>query len=247
MLFRSDGYASALAAGATAPGRWASIIGTTFVLKGVTEKLVVDPDGSSYSHMLPDGAWLLGGAANLGGRVLNFARGGKSFDEMNAASEALIPTGARCYPLTGRGERFPFVHPDCEAFYVGDVTNGKLYPAIMEGVGFAERLAYDRMRALGCDVGEMICTTGGACRSELWLKIRASILNKRLRVPEVVDAAMGSALLAASERFGGLNRAADAMIHYSAEIEPDPVLVKRYDEIYARFRDDLRRFYDLEV
>ena len=243
----TDGYASALAAGATAPGRWASIIGTTFVLKGVTEKLVVDPDGSSYSHMLPDGAWLLGGAANLGGRVLNFARGGKSFDEMNAASEALIPTGARCYPLTGRGERFPFVHPDCEAFYVGDVTNGKLYPAIMEGVGFAERLAYDRMRALGCDVGEMICTTGGACRSELWLKIRASILNKRLRVPEVVDAAMGSALLAASERFGGLNRAADAMIHYSAEIEPDPALVKRYDEIYARFRDDLRRFYDLEV
>ena len=243
----TDGYASALAAGATAPGRWASIIGTTFVLKGVTEKLVVDPNGSSYSHMLPGGEWLLGGAANLGGRVLNFARGEKSFDEMNAASEALIPTGVRCYPLTGRGERFPFVHPDCEPFYVGDVTGGRLYPAIMEGVGFAERLAYDRMLSLGCAVGDTIYTTGGACRSELWLKIRASILNRRLRVPEVVDAAMGSALLAASERFGGLNRAAEAMIRYSAEIDPDPALAARYDEIYARFKDDLRAFYNLEV
>ena len=243
----TDGYASALAAGATAVGRWASIIGTTFVLKGVTDHLVVDPNGSSYSHMLPGGDWLLGGAANLGGRVLNFARGEKTFDEMNAASEALIPTGVRCYPLTGKGERFPFVHPDCEAFYVGDITGGKLYPAIMEGTAFAERLAYDRMISLGCAVGDTIYATGGACRSELWLKIRASVLNRRLKVPEVVDAAMGSALLAASEHFGGLNRAAEAMIRYSAEIEPDPALAARYDEIYAKYKNDLRCFYGLEV
>ena len=243
----TDGYASALAAGATAAGRWASIIGTTFVLKGVTDRLTIDPNGSSYSHMLPGGEWLLGGAANLGGRVLNSARGEKSFDELNAASESLIPTGVRCYPLTGRGERFPFVHPDCEAFYVGDVTGGKLYPAIMEGVGFAERLAFDRMAALGCEVGDTIYTTGGACRSPLWLKIRASILNRRLRVPEIVDAAMGSALLAASERFGGLEHAAEAMIRYSATVEPDPALALRYDELYAQFKDDVRKFYGVEV
>ncbi len=243
----TDGYASALAAGAVAPGRWASILGTTFVLKGVTEKLVIDPNGSSYSHLLPGGSWLLGGAANLGGRVLNFARGDKSFDEMNEASEALIPTGVRCYPLTGRGERFPFVLPDCEPFYVGDVTGGRLYPAIMEGVGFGERLAFERMEALGCAVGDTVYTTGGACRSALWLKIRASILNRELRVPEVVDAAMGSALLAASEHFGGLTRAANAMIRYTASVEPDTALVPRYEEIYGKFRADVRRFYGVEV
>ena len=243
----TDGYASALAAGATAPGRWASIIGTTFVLKGVTEELIIDPNGSSYSHMLPGGAWLLGGAANLGGRALNLVRGDKTFDEMNAASEALIPTGVRCYPLTGRGERFPFVHPDCEAFYAGDITGGRLYPAVMEGVAFAERLAFERMTALGCAVGDTIYTTGGACRSPLWLKIRASVLNRNMTVPEVVDAAMGSALLAASEHFGSLDRAAEAMIRHSATVEPDPALAARYDEIYAQFKDDLRKFYAVEV
>lgn len=243
----TDGYASALAAGAVGAGKWASIIGTTFVLKGVTHQLMIDPNGSSYSHKLPSGEWLLGGAANLGGKVLNFARGEKTFDEMNALAEAMVPTGVRCYPLTGRGERFPFVHPDCEAFYVGDVTGGRLYPAIMEGVGFAEKLAFDHMIALGCPVGDSIYTTGGACRSPLWMKIRASILGRELLAPEVVDAAMGSALLAASGSFGGLNSAAERMIRYTVHMEPDPELARRYADIYPRFRQDITRFYSVEV
>jgi len=243
----TDGYASALAAGAVGDGKWASIIGTTFVLKGVTKKLVIDPNGSSYSHLLPSGSWMLGGAANLGGRILNDARGGKSFDEMNELAADMIPTGVRCYPLTGKGERFPFVKAGCEAFYEGDVSGGRLYPAIMEGVGFAERMAFDRMQALGCEVGGEICTTGGACKSDLWLKIRASILNRRLMVPEVVDAAMGSAILAASNYFGGLERTAQMMIRYAKTVAPDRQLAAQYDDIYRLFLEDMRRNYGVEI
>ena len=242
----TDGYASALAAGAVRAGRWASIIGTTFVLKGVTERLVIDPDGSSYSHRLPSGEWLLGGAGNIGGQTLNGCTGGRGFAEMDVASEALIPTGVRCYPLPGRGERFPFVKGDCEAFYIGDVTGGRLYPAVMEGVGFAERLAYERMIALGCDVGDAICAAGGACRSDLWLRIRASILNRRIKVPRVVDAAMGSALLAASSVRGSpsaLADAADDMIEYARIVDPDPALTRPYGEVYERFLDDVKKIY----
>jgi xylulokinase len=159
----------------------------------------------------------------------------------------MIPTGVRCYPLTGKGARFPFVLADCQPFYVGDVTGGRLYPAIMEGVGFAEKLAFDHMQALGCPVGDTIYTTGGACRSQLWLKIRASILGRQLMVPEVVDAAMGSALLAASGEFGGLNQAAQQMIRYSVSMDPDAELMRRYGEIYPLFREDIAKFYAVEV
>ncbi len=237
----TDGYASALAAGAVRAGSWASIIGTTFVLKGVTPQLVIDPDGSSYSHRLPSGEWLLGGASNLGGRCLNLCAGERSLAEMDAASAALIPTGVRCYPLLGRGERFPFVDADFEPFYVGDVLGGRLYPALMEGVGFAERLALEKMHALGCPVGDCVCTAGGASRSPLWLKIRAAILGRRLMVPKVVDAAMGSALVAASGEMGSLADAADQMIRYDRVVEPDAALSARYDELYRRFLEDLRR------
>ena len=243
----TDGYASALAAGAVRAGRWASIIGTTFVLKGVTRDLVIDPDGSSYSHRLPSGEWLLGGAGNIGGRTLNACAGGRDFDALNAQSEALIPTGVRCYPLPGRGERFPFVNADCEAFYIGNVFGGRLYPAVMEGVGFAERLALERMAALGCAVDGDIRAAGGACRSPLWLRIRASILNRRLLVPAVVDAAMGSALLAASGALGGLSEAAERMVRYAGATEPDPALVAPYADIYARFLEDVRRLYGVRI
>lgn len=238
----TDGYASALAAGAVRAGCWASIIGTTFVLKGVTEKLVVDPEGSGYSHMLPSGEWLFGGAGNIGGRCLNHFLQGRSYEEMEVQTAHLIPTGVRCYPLVGRGERFPFVDPDFEAFYVGDLMEGRMYPALMEGVGYAERLAFDRMQSLGCAVGDTIYAVGGVCRSPLWLRIRASILNRRLMTPKVADAAMGSALVAASAHFGSLADAASAMIRYDRIVEPDATLVGRYDELYRQFLIDLKRF-----
>ena len=217
------------------------------MLKGVTDALVIDPNGSSYSHRLPSGEWLLGGASNIGGRCLNACAAGRSFDELNAAAEPLIPTGVRCYPLPGRGERFPFVDANCLPFYIGDIWNGKLYPALMEGVGYAEKLAFDRMQKLGCTVGDVICTTGGACRSALWLRIRASILNRQLQVPAVVDAAMGSALLAASGDMGGLADAAARMIRYDKTVDPDPALVAPSADIYARFLEDMRRNCNLEV
>ena len=243
----TDGYAAALATGAVTPGSWASIIGTTFVLKGVTRELVLDPSGASYSHLLPDGTWLLGGAGNIGGRTLNAVANGRPFDALNAEAESLIPTGVRCYPLPGKGERFPFVLPDCEPFYVGDITGGRLYPAVMEGVGFAERLTFDRMEKLGCEVGDTIFAAGGACRSDLWLRIRASILDRQLRVPAVVDAAMGSALLAASGDLGGLDRAAAQMVRFDKTVDPDPALVGAYRDIYGRFLSDIHSFYGVEV
>ena len=237
----TDGYASALAAGAVRAGSWASIIGTTLVLKGVTEQLIIDPNGSSYSHRLPSGEWLLGGASNLGGRCLNLCADGRSFDVLNAASESLIPTGVRCYPMTGRGERFPFVDPGFEPFYIGNIFEGRLYPALMEGVGYGERYALERMQSLGAQVGDTVYTTGGACRSALWLRIRAAILNRRLRVPKVVDAAMGSALVAASGDLGSLSEAAGRMIQYEKTVDPDPALAARYEEIYQQFKCDLSR------
>ncbi len=235
----TDGYAAALAAGAVQAGDWASIIGTTFVLKGVTKDLIIDPNGSSYSHMLPSGEWMLGGASNLGGKSLNLYANGRSLADLDVETAHLIPTGVRCYPLSGKGERFPFVDAKFEPFYIGDILGGRLYPALMEGVGFGERFALARMQSLGAQVGDEICTTGGACRSDLWLRIRASILNRSLKVPKVAEAAMGSALVAASEDFGSLSAAAKAMIQYEKTVAPEDKLVARYDEIYHQFEHDL--------
>ncbi len=243
MAGATDGYSSALAAGALSAGDWASIIGTTLVLKGVTRKLIVDPSGAAYSHKLPGGAWMPGGASSIGGRCLNERFDKSEFGELNKTVDKLTPTGVLCYPLTGVGERFPFVDANARAFMLGDASDRRvLYAALMEGVGFAERLCFSRMEALGCEVGDTVYTSGGACKSVEWLRARASILNKRLRVPEVVDAAMGSAMLAASEALGSLENAG-RMLRFSQTVEPVKEKVARYDELYRAFYEECRERY----
>ena len=233
----TDGYASALAAGAVHMGSWATIIGSTLVLKGVSPDIVVDPTGSSYCHRLPSGSWMVGGASNVGGRCLNNRFKTDEFDMLNSSVDMLSPTGVLIYPLTGTGERYPFMDPSAQEFIIGNISDKRvLYTALMEGVGYIERLAYDLNMKMGCRTGDEIFTSGGGCRSIEWLRIRASIMNRPMKVPLVVDAAMGSAMLAASRTFfTSLEEAADSMIIFAKTVEPISKKIKIYDDLYAAF------------
>lgn len=241
----TDGYASALAAGAVKTGDWVSVIGTTMVLKGVTKEPLSDPAGGSYSHKLPSGSWMLGGASNIGGQCLNDAFDREQFDQMNQYVEEVIPTGVLSYPLHGKGERFPFVNPNAEAFVDGDIREPKVhYAALMEGVAYAERFALEHMQEIGAEVGPVIYAAGGACKSLEWMKIRASVLNRELRVPMAVGADMGCALLAASRTFfESVEEASRHMISVKTVVQPDERLVKPYEMLYQKAKKEyLRRF-----
>lgn len=243
----TDGYSSALAAGAFRVGCWATIIGTTMVIKGVSSNIVIDPTGSSYCHKLPSGSWMVGGASNVGGLCLNRKFNKNEFDMLNSSVDMLTPTGVLIYPLTGTGERYPFVDPSAQEFVIGDTSDNRvLYTALMEGVGYVERLAYDLNIKMGCTIGDEIFTSGGGCRSDEWLRIRASIMNRTMRVPVVVDAAMGSAMLAASKiYFTSLEEAASSMITFAKTIEPVKEKVKLYDEFYAAFNEQCENRFKL--
>ncbi len=239
----SDGYASSLAAGLALPGEWATVIGTTMVLKGITKKMAVDPLGRIYSHKHPQGWWLPGGASNVGGRCLNEKFGKENFNEYNKTVKEHTPTGILAYPLTMKGERFPFVNPSAEGFYVNEDENiRRSYAGTMEGVGYAEKLAYRVLEGLGCEVGDTILTSGGACKSAEWLQIRANILNKSLKVPKETDAAMGTAMIAAAGYMQGkLSDAVSSMVSFAVEVEPQEQYVDKYVEYYARFEEECKK------
>jgi len=102
------------------------------------------------------------------------------------------------------------------------------------------------MESLGCTVSSVIHTSGGACRSDEWLRIRASILNRQLKVPAVVDAAMGSAILAASNRFETLEKAVEAMIRFEKTIEPVSGKVRQFDDLYDKFQQECFMRFNIE-
>jgi sugar (pentulose or hexulose) kinase len=244
----TDGCAGQIAAGAVAPGDWNSTLGTTLVIKGVTQNLLRDPQGRIYSHRHPDGYWLPGGASNVGGEILASLFPGADLAALDRQAAERIPTPLISYPLARRGERFPFVRPDAQAFALpycqeeGEAESaappdtGTRYAAQLEGVAYVERLAYEMLESLGGTVGPVIRVAGGA-RSDIWLAIRASVLNRELLCPAETGAAMGAAVLAASRtHFEGVIPAARAMAHTERGVQPRPDLVDRYEERYQCFR-----------
>ena len=242
----TDGYASAFSAGAVRPGEWASIIGTTFVLKGVTQDFIRDDLGRVYCHKHPEGYYMPGGASNAGGRCLTEVFGRENFKRLNKRVLDLIPTRILIYPLMDTGERFPFVDPKAKRFVVGKGGEQEMYAAYMEGVGYVERMAYEVMTGLGCTVGNEIYAVGGATKSAEWLKIRATILNKTLKVPKVTNAAMGSAMIAASKTlFKNITQSVDGMLQIEKIVQPFDELAGEYEKLYGDFLDQCQKEFEV--
>jgi sugar (pentulose or hexulose) kinase len=233
----TDGYASCVSSGVVRPGQYNSTIGTTLVLKGVTKNFIRDPGGRVYCHKHPEGFWYPGGAGNVGGLCLNKWFGPERFEELNRQVPRLCPTGSLVYPLTAKGERFPFVAPEAEAFFLyEDESEAGRYAAAMEGVGYVERLCFQTLAGLGCELGDEITITGGAVKAPVWSQVRADILGRRLVQPETAEAAFGAAILAGTKALGRtLTQSAEAMVRFSRAFEPDAARHERYDELYARF------------
>ncbi len=233
----SDGCAAQIAGGAVQPGQWLSVLGTTMVFKGVSADLPHDPQGRVYAHRHPEGHWLPGAASSTGGAALAARFPNADLAALDAQALLRSPGSAICYPLQGQGERFPFVAPQARGFLSGAAPDDPVaeYTAILEGVAYLERLAYETFRQLGYAVVGPIRAAGGGARSPVWLQLRADILGATLVVPAEVEAAFGAAIIAAGALgYPGLSAATQAMSHLRHEVAPRPD-AERYAVPYQRF------------
>ncbi|GAA4033653.1 FGGY-family carbohydrate kinase [Allokutzneria multivorans] len=237
----TDGCAAQLATGALDVGSWNSVLGTTLVVKGVAERRIIDPDGSVYSHLSPDGHWWPGGASSIGAGVLGSEFPGRDLAELDARAPLREALGCVSYPLAGRGERFPFVRPDAEGFTLGEPRDElERYAAVLQGVAFVERLCFEHVAGLGAPVGDTIRVTGGAVRSAAWTQLRADVLGRSLELPEVAQPAFGMAVLAAaSATKTTAAEAARDMVRVARVFEPDARVGADLEQGYQRLRRSL--------
>ncbi|GAA4436285.1 FGGY-family carbohydrate kinase [Ravibacter arvi] len=236
----TDGCASQVAAGAVRPGDWNTTIGTTLVVKGVTLNEIKDPLGRLYSHRHPAGAWMPGGASNTGADWIS-REFGEDLQEMNREAAVLTPTHFLSYPLRQKGERFPFVNEAARGFTDPSIsTKGQEFAAGLEGVAYVERLAYRLAEALSGERVQAIYSAGGGSNSDVWMQIRADVLNRPVLKTANASGAMGAAVLAASQtRYSDLAEAAGAMTHIEAGFDPRaPAL---YEDDFGRFENLLRK------
>jgi sugar (pentulose or hexulose) kinase len=233
----TDGVASHIASGAVEPGSWNSTLGTTLVIKGISPELLLDPQQRIYSHRHPEGWWMPGGASNTGAEWITVEFPADEPAKMDQLAKQYLPTRLIRYPLVRVGERFPFRHSQATGFWIGEPeTEAQAFAAGLEGLALVERLAYETLQEIGASVGERIYVTGGGAKSEVWLRIRASMLQKTLCKPQVSETAMGAALLAARGIwFGSLQEAVQNMVNIEGEITPQTNLIEPYQEKYQAF------------
>ena len=108
---------------------------------------------------------------------------------------------------------------------------------MLEGVAYAFADCQRVLADAGTDFASALAVGGGA-RSDTWLGIIASVLDRPLELAADSDvgAALGAARLAICAAEGADPHEVCAAPEIIRTIEPDPALVPRYREGYARYR-----------
>lgn len=191
----TDSVAAAIAAGAQHPGDAITSLGSTLVLKIVSNTPIFSPEHGIYSHRLGD-RWLVSGASNAGGSTLlqHF-----SLQEIEALTPLLNPdhsTGLNFYPLPSTGERFPIADPTLQPHLEPQPKERHLFlQAILEGLTRIEQMGYRKMVDLGAPPPTRVLTAGGGSNNPAWTKFREQALSIPVLQAQQPEASYGAALL----------------------------------------------------
>ena len=242
-----DQAAGALGVGVDRAGPVSVVLGTSGVVFAALPGYAADPLARTHSfcHAVPGGWHAMGVMLSAAGS-LHWLRDAiaprEAFDALTAAAERWEPgtEGLTFLPYLA-GERTPHADPDARGAFAGlslRHDRGALVRAVLEGVAYGLRDSLELLRELGVrpEVGRV---SGGGARSDLWLRIVASVLGIPLERTTVEEgAAYGAALLGgvAGGLFEDVHDAVGRCVRVTGGIEPEPAWREAYDEGYERFR-----------
>jgi xylulokinase len=240
-----DQQAGALGVGVVGPGPLSVVLGTSGVVFAALPAYQADPEARVhvFCHAVPD-TWEAMGVMLSAAGSLRWLRDivGGTYDEL-VAEAARWPAGTEGLTFLPylQGERTPHADPSARAMFEGlslRHDRGALVRSVLEGVAYGLRDSLELLKALGVEPAGGRASGGGA-RSELWLKIVASVLGLPIERTAVEEgAAYGAALLGgvSSGVFASAQEAVDACVRVRDTVEPDPDWQRVYDESYGRFR-----------
>ena len=191
----TDSIAALLATGANKLGDAVTSLGSTLVVKLISDKPLFLPEQGVYSHRLAD-KWLIGGASNTGGAVLKHY-----FNEiqLQQLSEQISLNDATpdYYPLLAVGERFPTYDPNLQPKLSPRPNNDVVFlHGMLDGMAKIEQQAYHCLQQAGATPLISIRTVGGGAVNHVWQTIRQQHIAVPFITPEHTEAAYGTACLA---------------------------------------------------
>lgn len=210
----SDGPLANLGVGAIGVGEMAVTIGTSAAVRMMTDKPLTDERHRSFCYHAGDSSYVIGGATNNGGLVLQwlrdsmFAAGGQdAAGNEQLTYERLLEVASQVKPgaegliflpfLTG--ERSPIYNSEARGTFFGTNLGHRqehFIRAGLEGVMLAVLSVADVLKELAGPARE-VRASGGFAKSPLWRQMLADMLGQEVQVPRVTEAsALGAAIIA---------------------------------------------------
>lgn len=261
----ADQPAQAIGNGLIQPGKASVTIGSggqLFIPWQPTDGTTIptDPRLHIFNHAVPSRWYILGAILSAGlslrwlREITGLASDSTAYHRLSDEA-ATVPPGSEgliFLPYLA-GERTPHMDPLARGGFIG-LTHfhhrGHLARAVMEGVTFALRQAFDLSLTLSGPV-ELLIAAGGGATSPVWRQIQADIFGLPLRQTLLTEqASVGAALLAGVGigLFADVTSASEQVVRYGPLTEPDPAnhtfYQQRYvhfQELYPRLRTDFHR------
>jgi sugar (pentulose or hexulose) kinase len=199
----TDSIAAFAAAGANAPGQAVTSLGSTLVLKLLSDRPIEAVQYGVYSHRWGD-LWLVGGASNTGGAVLRQFFTDRELADLSQSIDPQVPSPFDYYPLVRPGERFPINDPDLPPRLTPRPSQARdfLY-GLLTGIARIEAQGYQLLQHLGAQPLTAVYTAGGGAQNSVWQQIRQQQLQVPMLTAHQVAAAYGTALIAQGGVIGG--------------------------------------------
>src|SRR5215218_9382631 len=251
-----DGQSAGLGANATRPGSAYLNLGTAVVAGTMSERYAWDrafrtligavPGTYAMETLLQGGTytvnWFLERIAMLDAPSLGLAL--RDVDGLETAAARLGPgaEGLLLVPYMASAQT-PYWDPAARGILFGLAGHhGRqhLFRAVMEGIAFEQRLAFEGMEPRLDQPIELLLMTGGGSRSPLWRQIVADVTGKTVvacREAETTSLGAGMQAAAAAGWHGSLLEAAAAMSGVGARHTPSASTAARYDELFAVYRE----------
>jgi gluconokinase len=235
-----DGPLANLGLGAVAPGVAACSIGTSGALRVMVEHPAVDPLGGVFCYALTEDQWVVGGAINNGGVVLQWTGDALAPDLGDHAEEELLALAAQA-PVGSGGlimlpyllsERAPHWNALPRGAYIGlthEHRREHLIRAALEGVCQQLALVMQSMRAAGNEIHQ-VRATGGFARSPLWRQMLADALGMEVQFPAGHEGSSFGAALLGMQAVGLIDsvQVAADLVKIEDVVRPDPSAAARY-------------------
>lgn len=249
VLGAGDGPLANLGLGAVHPGVAACSIGTSGAIRVMVERPGVDALGGVFCYALTEDRWVVGGAINNGGVVLQWAGdalapelGDESEEELLAlAAEAPIGSGGLVMLPYLLSERAPHWSSLPRGAYVGltrDHRRPHLVRAALEGVCQQLALVLASIKAADNEIRE-VRATGGFARSPLWRQMLADVLGTEIRFTTAQEGSSFGAALLGMQALGIVSSidVAAELVEIESTVRPQPAAAATYASLRPVFAE----------